>query len=313
MKLPFDIATKLILRLVLPGALFSAILWPLITAALATLRVTVAESVSFPVAILCLGWLTLLLDMPIYMVFEGRRYWPARLCAWGVAWQQRRLARLRTRADALDRADPRCTELRLMIREYPAGPDGVERALYPTRMGNLLKAFESYPDRKYGLDGVFAWYRLWVSIDKDLRGELDDQQAIVDSAIYASFGLALAAPVCAAYAATGWLTGTRYLTVLPPPPALLCLALLALVMSWALYHISLHAQAQYGELLAALFDQHIGKLQFTPLLEDLAEKMDDPGLLVADRRTMNRAAVRFLKWHRHRNPGETVNRIVEGW
>ena len=33
----------------------------------------------------------------------------------------------------------------------------------------------------------------------------------------------------------------------------------------------------------------------------------------ANRRTMNRAAVRFLKWHRYRKTGDTRNQVVEDW
>jgi hypothetical protein len=63
----------------------------------------------------------------------------------------------------------------------------------PTRLGNLTYEYELYPNCKYGLDSVFFFYRTWVSIDKDLRDELDRKQASVDGAFYLSFVLALAA------------------------------------------------------------------------------------------------------------------------
>jgi hypothetical protein len=53
---------------------------------------------------------------------------------------------------------------------------------------------------KYGLDAVFYWYRLWVLLDKDLREEIDNAQAIVDSTVYIAFGFYLSALVTFFYA-----------------------------------------------------------------------------------------------------------------
>src|SRR4051812_49479200 len=106
----------------------------------------------------------LLLDMPIYMVAEGRRFWPAWLRGWCLAAERGRLARLLTgRQEARARGDRREVQERdVEIRGFPCDPNGVPTAQFPTRLGNLLTAFETYPDRKYGMDGVFAWPRLWL-------------------------------------------------------------------------------------------------------------------------------------------------------
>lgn len=107
MKLPFDFAAKFILRLVLPGALFTALFWPLALLILRVLKLDVPDAVSVPIAILLFGWLILLADMPIYMLFEGRRFWPRWLRRWGVAREQARVRRLQKAYDRAETAGDR--------------------------------------------------------------------------------------------------------------------------------------------------------------------------------------------------------------
>lgn len=314
MKLPFDFAAKFILRLVLPGALFTALLWPIVLLILRILRLDVPDAVSVPIAILLFGWMILLADMPIYMLFEGRRFWPDWLRRWGVTREQARLRRLqkaygRTEAAGDVRA---AAEAELKIRSFPLSTAGIPEALYPTRLGNLITAFETYPDRKYGIDGVFGWGRLWVTIDKDLRAELDDQQAMVDSGLYAVCVLHIGAVICLGYAvmARCWPTILREL---PGSRIMIELALACLLAGRLLARVSEFAHRQYGELFASVFDQFHSKLEFAPLVDELALRQSDPGLVAASVSDRNRAAVRFLKWHRYRRVGSTANVIVSDW
>ncbi|RIA46254.1 hypothetical protein DFR49_0787 [Hephaestia caeni] len=313
MKLPFDFATKFILRLVLPGTMLSAILWPLLVEVRGALGLAVADSAMLPVSILLLGWLVLLCDMPIYMLAEGRRYWPGRLRKLGLELEQKQLARLTAKRSALASGSPERLELSLKLREFPLNAAGSFEAVYPTRLGNLITASETYPDRKYGIDGVFGWYRLWVAVDKDLRGELDDRQAIVDSALYGAVLAALAVPACLIYAILrAWLPDWAP-TVLPGAGPLLTLAGFALIGSIVLYRATLHAQAQYGELFCALFDQYRAKLDCSALIGELADTMADPELRREPPRRQARAIVRFLKWHKYRKVGEIANNDVADW
>src|SRR5690348_8279610 len=76
MKLPFEFGTKLIFRLVFPGAVIAIAMMPLVNAILAALNVLVSPEIAIPIEIVGWGWLIALSDMHIYMIFEGRRYWP---------------------------------------------------------------------------------------------------------------------------------------------------------------------------------------------------------------------------------------------
>ncbi len=94
MKLPFDLRVKLIFRLILPGFFLTLGLFP----ALATVRDraqwSIAAEYIFILSILVTGWFITLLDQPIYMLFEGRRFWPMRMRTYFVTQEQKRLRQL---------------------------------------------------------------------------------------------------------------------------------------------------------------------------------------------------------------------------
>jgi flagellar biosynthesis regulator FlaF len=64
------------------------------------------------------------------------------------------------------------------------------------RLGNLITAFESYSNTRYGIDGVFYWNRIWLKLEKDVRDDIDNHQAMADSTVYASFILFINALLC---------------------------------------------------------------------------------------------------------------------
>jgi hypothetical protein len=192
MKLPFDFSIKLLFRLVFPGAILAAALVPALHALLRAFGLNINFAYLFPIEVIAWGWVIVVSDMTIYMLFEGRRYWPSpirRLLMW---CQQRRLQRLR---EIIRNPPPpntdrrRFSEAGVEYRLYPIRRDGEAFVRYPTRLGNVIESFENYPNVKYGLDAVFYWYRLWVVLDKDLREEIDSAQAVVDSTVYISFVL----------------------------------------------------------------------------------------------------------------------------
>jgi hypothetical protein len=301
-KLPFDFGIRFLLRLVAPGALLAAICLPL-TRVLADLAYpALDDDVLFITSGLIFGFSLLLLDMPIYMVFEGRRFWPDWLRSIGVARQSRRVDQLKKRADAASGIMQ--VELDILAHQYPIDrTTGSPYAPYPTRLGNLLARFETYPTVKYGLDGVFFWPRLWVSIDKDLREELDSAQAVVDGAIYCAFVFCIAALISVGYWA--WLPSSAWWHWPASAVAFVVLARL-------FYTLALPRYAQYGDLFEAVFDQYRKKLEFADLLADLdAETAAMPRMRTE--RERNRAVWRFLRWHRYRMPTETENSKIENW
>ena len=127
MKLPFDLGVKLVFRLLLPGFFLMLGVRPLLLSALESSGAgTAYHDLALTVATLILGWLLTILDMPIYMLFEGRRFWPARLLLYGLRREEFRLERwIRTERWNYDRShDSRTAQDRVAVsaelsREMP--------------------------------------------------------------------------------------------------------------------------------------------------------------------------------------------------
>jgi hypothetical protein len=315
-KAPFDFGVGYVLRLIAPSAILAAALFPIGLILREIAYPTLGDTPTFAVLALVAGFALLLLDMPIYMLLEGRRYWPAGLRNWGIARQARRLARMRQRAEpaaapAAPSAAPSApsaapaarVEYQLQTAQFPTDrASGEPRAIYPTRLGNLLASYETYPTVKYGIDGVFFWPRLWVAIDKDLREELDSAQALVDGAVYTCVAFAVAAMLSFVYAAA-----------LGPAIAWAAAGGVSALLSFACYRAVLPRYVQYGELFSATFDQHRSKLELSFLLDALDAHMNDIRPAKRSDREAALATWRFLRWHRYRRSGAGKNEIVRNW
>jgi hypothetical protein len=96
--------------------------------------------------------------MPIYMLLEGRRYWPPRLRAWMIDREKKRLQTLKQIVEDRDKlaGDP---EAAVEYACFPVTEGGDAYAEYPTQLGNLITSHETYPMSKYGINGVFYWHR----------------------------------------------------------------------------------------------------------------------------------------------------------
>jgi hypothetical protein len=65
---------------------------------------------------------------------------------------------------------------RRLNEEFP-----IERtSVLPTRLGNVIRSFEDYPERQYGMDGVTLWPRLVAKINKDHATVIEDAKITFD-------------------------------------------------------------------------------------------------------------------------------------
>lgn len=204
------------------------------------------------------------LNIPIVRLFEG---YPWRRSALGVArarCHQRRfeqlqaaVPRLRMIRDArrkINPSDPLIDDLqnrldqlgRLLQTAYPIESGFV----LPTRFGNVLRSFESYPQAQYGMDGVMCWPRLLSVIPKDVLAPVDEARSAVDFFVNGSILSATLAGVlfvvgCATTnAQAAWSTLIRW--PLETLGLLLCAALF--------YQGAINRAAAWGSAVKSMFD-----------------------------------------------------------
>ncbi|MEU1406595.1 hypothetical protein ABZ471_30265 [Streptomyces sp. NPDC005728] len=170
--------------------------------------------------------------------YEG--YWLlrhpfGRLGRLGVSLQRRRWQRLRL-------TDPRDYGRR--YRCFPPEP----RDLMPTRLGNALRAAESYAsdERRYGMDAVFFWPRLYPLLPDSLRSALGAARASLEQFLVLAALSAAFVPVTAVLAMTPGLPLPIWLPTLVVGPLLSILA----------YRAAVSAALGYGELVRSAFDTH---------------------------------------------------------
>lgn len=163
------------------------------------------------------------------------RGWASHMGRVGIARQLKLWQRLRM-------TDPRDYARR--YRQFPPDPDD----LLPTRFGNALRAAELYAcdQRRYGIDAVFFWPRLYPLLPDALRTSLGAARASLEQMLVVSSLSGLFALI------TAILGG---LLPLPPvvwPPVLAGTSLLSLLA----YRAAVSVAMSYGELIRSAFDTH---------------------------------------------------------
>lgn len=128
-------------------------------------------------AILTGSLLLYLVNLSIYRFLEGYNFWPSSIKArqeekYRKQYNQNRQW-LRSHGgdeDYFDRLEER----------YEKYPVGGERLILPTKFGNAIRAFETYPLEVYHVSSIPVWLRLLAVIPKDYLTQLDNAKADVD-------------------------------------------------------------------------------------------------------------------------------------
>jgi hypothetical protein len=138
-------------------------------------------------------------------------------------------------------------------------------AMLPTRLGNTLRAAESYSGdgERWGLDAVFWWPRLYLIIPDSARGQVDEARASMDQMVVLSVLSAVFAAVAAGFGIAG----------LPLAVWASC-AVGALVVSWLTYRAAVSSAAVFGDLVRSCFDLFRNDL-LTHLGWPLPERLPD--------------------------------------
>jgi hypothetical protein len=347
MKLPFDFGVKLIFRLVLPGFILSLGFLPLLRLVLQLEGWSDKWEYAFVVMVILLGWAIVIADMPIYILMEGRRFWPERIRKFAMERLRKRLDELKSITQLSFAPTDSETSNKPAAKRQQADDDGDERpdaqkiseawfdvrnsfqmndkyeyeVVLPSRLGNVIYAYESHSKRSYGLDSIFYWPRIWLKLDKDLREEIDSNQALADSTVYAAFALYTSALLWLLYAVAkffvfillwiGFSPRLQYdLTLidqrLPKKGVALLVAVICVIAGYLVYRVSLFLYAQFGEHFKAVFDVNMQAINVAPVMEELyALTAGSPCPLedqILTKRDQFQMAARYLQYHLYRCP-----------
>ncbi len=173
------------MRLILPGLLATGVLYPFIAWILGYLPWDANHSwqriAAYAALVLIVGALISTTNSEIYKIYEGRVCWPSRMFDWALKIQQNRVSRLRKAAESNRFVNPRrYDEIWYQLRDYPINDRGDPEATYPTQIGNILAGYEQYPNKRYGMDSVFYWPRIWLHVETNRKEEIDSQWSVAD-------------------------------------------------------------------------------------------------------------------------------------
>jgi uncharacterized repeat protein (TIGR01451 family) len=213
------------------------------------------NALSITFATLVLSALLFSLDTQIIQMYEGYPWQNSLLGRWMKGVQRRKLQTLQTRAgllfalmrdrDTPDRERMRAprseTERRLPMEFHDDGD-----FVLPTRLGNVLRAFEQYPFTQYGMDAIYLWPRLVACIPESYATAIGGARTSLVFLLSLSFlGTVL-----------GLATLAAGLVYLPPDPGVhvwIPAAGFLLASLW-LYQRSFAAAADWGHYVKGAFD-----------------------------------------------------------
>jgi len=190
------------------------------------------------VALLLLTQLGEVLMQPVVRAYEG--YWMLR--PWAAPLGRARCRAQQRRWDNLVLTDPRDYTRR--YREFPAQPQEV----LPTRLGNAIRTAESYArdERRYGVDAVFFWPRLYPLLPDALRDSLAAARSSMEQLLFIALLSGALAPVTLVLAIALRLPVAVWLPVVAG----------AAVLASLTYRSAVAVAVSYGELVRSAFDTH---------------------------------------------------------
>lgn len=218
---------------------------------------SIGEALALLVTVTLTAILLQPLQLPLLRFMEG--YWPPPLnhhsiSAWQ-RWRQRQLlkrADLRLQDEAPSTAKPPSLDQEQLQRAGEAGRVARQRfplsphLIRPTGLGNVLAAMEDTAGRRYGMDAVIVWPRLYLVLSEEVRALVDDRRNMFDAS--------------ARMAATMLVTAIASVVLLSGADWWMLLALLPLGISVLAYLAAVQGGLAFAEAVHVAFDLHRGDL-----------------------------------------------------
>jgi hypothetical protein len=264
----FSIASKFgiasIYRVGLSGLILVLLILPVQNTLVADMlkvdELTDFVTIVIPEAIIFGMFITLFRNL-IYRVYEGRLLWPARLHDALTARMEEKIQKRLTESRTLNTSSTRYRELWFWLRLFPLNEKGDPTAARPTLLGNILEGYETYPDRHYGMDSIFYWYRLYPTLPEEFRNQADMASAHADTLMFASTSALLSGLSFAILGGLGLLHDAfpslqfiAFTTSLPASAVIFSLAVIYLVLFYVFYRMSIPLHRSSGEFYKAAFD-----------------------------------------------------------
>lgn len=128
-------------------------------------------------------------------------------------------------------------------------------AVLPTRLGNVIRSFESYPWRQYRIRAISVWPRLVARIDEKYATQIADAKSAVDFMLNSSL---LCATLALLVAGVRLLYPVGLASEVVLVPSLEVLALI--VLSYGFYLAAIAGAGAWGALVRGAFDLYRGDL-----------------------------------------------------
>jgi hypothetical protein len=134
-----------------------------------------------------------------------------------------------------------------LANEFPES----KQLILPTRFGNIVRAFERYPQIIYNIDAIRSWTRLQAVLPDPYKSSLDAAKAILDFYINLWFGSVLItiSALIGIFSSSGGSSRAMFL-----------IAFLGSLSAILVAKSAQSAAAQWGELVKGAFDLYRGEL-----------------------------------------------------
>ncbi len=130
-------------------------------------------------------------------------------------------------------------------RNYPP----IAKAVLPTKLGNIIRAFEYHPSTLYKMDPITSWPRLLAVLPQPYIEKIEDAQSGFTFLLNFSFLLSVVGLEC-----LGVLTASFLYSRVITPGLLICL-IFSMIGSYVFYHAAcVSAKMDWGEHVRGAFD-----------------------------------------------------------
>lgn len=258
------IGVPFVMRVLLPGLLGAVLLFPLVIDPAPMFDDPEKHWVALLIAlafVLLLGVIISAVSGGFYVVFEGRSLWPERLRTRGIAKQQHRVNRLMAAQQVIkSKNKAKYDEIWSKLRAYPTDDDKEDPyAAQPTLLGNILYAYEDYPRKRYGMDAVFYWTRIWMDMEAEKKQQIENAWSLADGFVSLA-AVSLIGGIL--WIVLGLLDAFDLSPARMPVGGWTFLAGIGFVMlGYIFYRTSLPFNRANGELFKSIFDLYRGKAE----------------------------------------------------